>query len=160
MHQRSRVILKFLVVFHQGRWYRFVGVYRVVFPYATYLHFRAEKETSVFPSPLVTCALELCIACIYDSCMHLQHYENASSIAQDIIHIYVQTQHLQFSNIKSIPLFISPKQSWIEIVIRLFQLLTSLKLLSHFYCHTWRRKDITLAILPWRVVNIKSTSTL
>lgn len=147
MHQRSRVILEFLVVFHQGKWYRFVGVYWMVFPCATYLHSRTEKETSVFPSPLVTCALELCIA------LHTRFpYAPDAAPRKRIVycarqqHVYIQ--HLQFSCINSIPLFILPKLSWIEIVIRLFQLLTSLKLLSHFYYHTWRRKDITWAILP------------
>lgn len=32
----------------------------VCFPYVTYLHFKTEKETSVFSSSLVTCAAELC----------------------------------------------------------------------------------------------------
>lgn len=35
------------------------------FPYVTYLHFRTEKETSVFSSSLVTCAAELCMQRIH-----------------------------------------------------------------------------------------------
>jgi len=33
----------------------------VCFPYVTYLHFKTEKETSVFSSSLVTCTAELCM---------------------------------------------------------------------------------------------------
>lgn len=93
MHHPSGVISEFITVEIRDP---VLGVFWV-FPLVTYLHFRAEKETSVFSSPLVTYALELCMTCIHEQPPIHVYTRSASFTTHLLIHRLATLKAFHFS---------------------------------------------------------------